>query len=96
MSVRMKKCLIAIGIYIVTVAVCIFLAFNFQGSINAGWTLVLFILTLPCSLIAILFMWALIHGAGLEMFAVMFLSFAVINSFLIYLVFGRDKSAKVS
>jgi hypothetical protein len=95
MSSRMKKSLMVIGIYLIAVAVSIFFSFNFEGSINAGWTLVLFVLTLPWSFVTILFMWALIHGAGLEMFTVMFFSFAVINSFLIYLIFGKNKSAKI-
>jgi len=96
MSPRTKKCLIAIVIYLISVTACIFFAFNFEGSINTGWTLVLFVLTLPWSLVTILFLWALFHGAGLEMFTVIFLSFAAINSFLIYLIFGKDKSTKVS
>jgi hypothetical protein len=41
------------------------MAFDFAGSINLVWTLVLIVLTLPCSLVSILFAWGLIHGAGI-------------------------------
>jgi hypothetical protein len=38
---------------------------------------------LPWSLISILFAWALIHGAGLEFFSVMYLAFAGLNLFIV-------------
>lgn len=71
-------------LYALAVCICIPLAFDFEGFIDATWTLVLVGLTLPWSLIAILFSWALIHGAGLGFFTIMFLVFAGLNSFLIY------------
>lgn len=91
MLTRAKKCLIAIAMYMIAVIACIFMAFDFAGSIDATWWLALFIITLPWSIVSVLFMWALAHGAGLEMFMVMYLSFAVINSLLIYMAFGRFK-----
>jgi hypothetical protein len=65
--------------YLIAVVVSIFMGFDFKGSIDLGWTLALIILTLPLSLVSILFAWALIHGAGLEFFAWMYLTFAVVN-----------------
>ncbi|HEX9959526.1 MAG TPA: hypothetical protein VGB00_01170 [Pyrinomonadaceae bacterium] len=91
MSAKTKKCLIAIAIYLIAVITCIYLAFDFEGSIDTTWTLILFIITLPWSMVSIMFAWALIHGAGLEMFVVMFMAFAIINSLLIYMIFGREK-----
>lgn len=86
---RTKKCLIFIALYLIAVVACIYLAFDFEGSINSEWTMVLFGLTLPWSIVSIMFAWALIHGAGLEFFAVMYFSFALINSVLIYKLFGK-------
>ena len=67
------------AIYLLLVIACIPLAFNFKGSVDMGWTLVLIILTLPCSLVSILFAWGLIHGAGLEFFTLLYLTLAVLN-----------------
>ena len=33
-------------------------------------------------------MWAIMHGAGLEFFAIMYLIFGAVNAFLLYLLFG--------
>src|SRR5262245_57989824 len=63
--------LVAIAIYLFAVAACILLAFAFDGTIHVNCTIVLFGLTLPWSLISIVFAWALIHGAGLGLFALM-------------------------
>lgn len=62
------------------------MAFDFKGSINFDWWLVLCGLTLPWSFISIIFIWALMHGAGLEFFTIMYLFFASINAWLIYLI----------
>ncbi len=66
-------------IYLAAVAACIFLAFDFEGQIHAGWTLVLIFLTLPASSISILFAWALIHGAALVFFALVYMASAGLN-----------------
>jgi hypothetical protein len=63
------------------------MAFNYKGSLNSGWWLALSALTLPWSLIGFIFIWALIHGAGLEFFTIMYLFFALINAYLIYRIF---------
>jgi hypothetical protein len=75
---------IAVLLYLLAVGVCLFMGFDFEGAINPFWTLGLIILTLPWSIVSIIFSWALIHGAGLGFFAVMYLVFAGINSLLIY------------
>jgi hypothetical protein len=69
--------------YILLVIGCIFLAFDFDRAIDMTWTLVLILLTLPWSLISIAFAWALIHGAGLEIFSVLYLAFAGLNLFIV-------------
>ncbi|HEX8250251.1 MAG TPA: hypothetical protein VF599_18910 [Pyrinomonadaceae bacterium] len=93
---RTIKCLIFIAIYLIAVIACIYLAFNFKGSINSEWTMVLMALTLPWSIISVVFMWALVHGAGLGFFAVMYFSFAIINSFFIYKLFGAPQPDEMS
>jgi len=50
------------------------------------WLLVLIVLTLPWSLISVVFVWALIHGAGLWYFTLMYLAFAGINGYILYRV----------
>jgi hypothetical protein len=89
-----KLPLVAIAIYLLAVVVCIFLAFDFAGAINFNWTLALIVLTLPWSLVSIVFAWALIHGAGLGLFAFIYLAFAGLNSFIFYRLYSslRRKS----
>ena len=89
---RPKIALIIITVYLAVVVTCIVLAFDFIGRIEMEWTLVLIGLTLPWSLVSVVFVWALIHGAGLEFFAFMYLCFAGINSAIFYKVFTRDRS----
>ncbi len=72
--------------YLILVIICILLAFDYEGRLNSDWWLVLCAITLPWSLVSIIFMWALFHGAGLEFFTVTYLLFAAINTFLIYLI----------
>ncbi len=81
--------LVVIAIYMLAVFVCIFLAFDFEGAINTLWTGALIVLTLPWSLVSILFAWALIHGAGLEFFAVIYLLFASFNSLIFFWLCSR-------
>ena len=87
---RSKFPLIAIAIYLLAVVVCIFLAFDFDGNTNPLWTLVLIALTLPWSLISIVFAWALLHGAALEFFTFMYLAFAGLNSYIFYWLYSRS------
>jgi hypothetical protein len=68
--------------YILLVIVCIFLAFNFDGSIDADWTLILIALTLPFSFISFFFAWSLFHGAGLEFFTLIYLVSAGLNIYI--------------
>ncbi len=70
--------------YCLIVLACISLAFDYAGAVNMTWLLVLIVLTLPWSLVSILFAWALIHGAGLGFFTLMYSVFAVINAIILY------------
>lgn len=76
--------------YIGLVALCIFLAFDFAGSTHAGFWCLLFLITLPWSLISIIFLWAIMQGAGLELFSAMYSGFGLINAYLIYRVLGPE------
>src|SRR5262245_23977752 len=85
--------------YFLIVAVCIVLAFDFKGAIDFEWTLVLIAVTVPWSLISVFFAWALIHGAGLEMFTIIYLAFAGINALILNWLGKKamkQESAKVS
>ncbi|MEK7723472.1 MAG: hypothetical protein AAB336_03920 [Acidobacteriota bacterium] len=84
----LKKQYIFPSIYFVLVVICIIGAFDYKGSLNSNWWLTLSALTLPWSLIGFIFIWALIRGAGLELFTIMYLFFAVINVVLIHLIFS--------
>lgn len=79
----LKGPLIFAIIYLVAIVVCIFLAFDFDGRTNSDAWLVLVVLTLPWSLVSVLFMWAIMHGAGLELFATMYFIFGLGNSLLL-------------
>jgi hypothetical protein len=93
---KLKLPFIIIAIYLLAVIVCTFLAFDFAGAINSDWTLVLIALTLPWSIVSIVFAWALIHGAGLEFFSFMYLLFAGLNSLIFYKLYSlfRRRSKK--
>lgn len=91
-TLRTKLPFIVITIYLLAVIVCIFLAFDFAGQINLNWTLVLIALTLPWSIVSIIFAWSLIHGAGLEFFTFMYLLFAGLNSLIFYKLYSRRRS----
>ena len=80
-------------IYFMLVVFCITQAFDYEGRLNSNWWLVLSGLTIPWSFIGFIFMWALIHGAGLEFFTIMYIFFALINGCLIYLIIKPKKKA---
>jgi len=82
-----KWSFLASSLYFVSVVVMIFLSFDFDGRTNTtGWE-ILALLTLPWSIVSILFMWAISHGAGLEFFALMYGIFGLVNAWLLYLLF---------
>ena len=81
---RSKVLFILPLVYLLAVIVSIVLAFDYSGSIDSDWVLVLLGLTLPWSIVSVFFVWSLIHGAGLEFFTVMFLVFAGINTFILF------------
>ena len=95
-SLRDRFPLLIIIVYLVAVVLCIFLAFDYAGAINLNWTLVLIALTLPWSLVSIVFVWALIHGAGLEFFTVMYLIFAGVNSSIFYWLYSVFRKRRAS
>src|SRR5829696_1059776 len=80
----MSKWLIPL-LYLIVVLICLLIAFDFQGSMRSStaW-LVAVGLTLPWSIVSVLFMWALFHGAGLEFFTVIYMAFALINAYLFH------------
>ena len=86
MKALFKKQYIIPLVYLMLVVFCILMAFDYKGSLNSDWWLALCALTLPWSLVSVIFMWALFHGAGLGFFSVMYLVFATINAFFIYLI----------
>lgn len=73
-------------VYMIAVISCIPLAFDYIGRVDSTWLLVLIVLTLPWSLVSLIFAWSLFHGAGLEFFTVMYVVFGVINATLMYLI----------
>ncbi|MDX2044332.1 MAG: hypothetical protein SF097_24195 [Acidobacteriota bacterium] len=86
----MVKARIPISIvYFLLVLICVLLAFDFDGAIDPTWTLVLIAVTLPGSLVSILFAWSLIHGAGLEFFAFVYLASAGFNIFVFNWIISR-------
>jgi hypothetical protein len=72
------------SLYLLAVLGCIPLAFDYAGDVDMTWLLVLIVLTLPWSVVSVVFMWALIHGAGLEFFTFMYLAFAAVNVYGLY------------
>ena len=85
-------------LYLVAVVLSISLAFDYAGAINTDWTFVLIVLTLPWSLVSVVFAWSLIHGAGLEFFTVMYLVFAGVNAAIFYWLYSvfRKRSLRAS
>ena len=71
-------------LYVAVVLCCLLIAFDFDGQLrSSGAWLVAVALTLPWSMVSVLFMWALFHGAGLEFFTLMYLLFALVNGYFI-------------
>jgi hypothetical protein len=83
-------------IYLLAVIACIPLAFDFKGSINTTWTLILILLTLPCSLVSILLAWSLIRGAGLEFFAFLYIFFACLNVLWINTIINLSRKNRMA
>lgn len=84
------------AIYLLAVIACIPMAFDFNGSIDMVWTLVLVVLTLPCSLVSFLFAWALIHGAGLEFFTFMYVTLAMLNVLWVNAIINWSRRNKIA
>lgn len=86
-----KWSFVAAVVYFVSVVVTIFLAFDFDGYTNMTAWAILTLLTLPWSVVSILFLWTISHGAGLEVFALMYGAFGLVNALLLYLLFRTLK-----
>jgi hypothetical protein len=95
MQTRARTQLTLLAIYISGVILCVALAFDFQGAINASWMLALIVLTLPWSIISLLFVWPLIHGAGLEYFTMFYLACAGLNVYALDRVMTSYRRSRI-
>lgn len=92
----MKKIQITVSIvYLSAVIACLLLAFDFQGEVNLNWAFALIALTLPCSAISIVFVWGLIHGAGLDFFTLFYLLCTGFNIYCFNAILNRLRKPKV-
>jgi hypothetical protein len=67
-------------VYLLVVVICLIQSFDYRGQVHLGWTLAVFGLTLPLSVVSVWFSWLLLHGAGLEFFTSLYLLCAGINA----------------
>jgi hypothetical protein len=63
-------------------AAVVFLAIRALGYSDGDWLMVLIVATLPWSLVALPFLWSLIHGASLWLFWLVFVGGGAANAFL--------------
>ena len=70
-----------VSIYGAAVLLC---AVRVLGYADNDWLLILIALTLPWSLMSLVFIWSLIHGASLGFFWVFYLAAGAVNAFLFY------------
>ena len=71
----------AILIYVVAVVVC---TVRVLGYSDSDWLLILIVLTLPWSLLSVVFIWSLIHGASLVLFWAIYLGGGALNAFIFH------------
>jgi hypothetical protein len=69
---------------VIYAAAVLLLAIRMLVYSDGDWLLVLIVLTLPWSLVAVVFLWSLIHGANLGLFWLVFLGGGVANAFFFY------------
>ena len=69
-------------LYLAAIVALIVAAFDFAGSVEMRWVLVLIAVTLPGSLLAWLGLWSLVHGTDLGCFAFYFFICGVLNIWL--------------
>lgn len=73
------------SIYLGITAFCAVLVFSFGGTVQSTSYLILFVLSLPWSLVAILLSWGLAPaGDGMRGIVIIYLIFAGINAGIIY------------
>lgn len=84
---------LALGGYVLTVALLLGLAVQVEG-----WDLVCggaaFLLTLPWSLVSLLFTWSILHGAATEWLIPSYLLFAAFNGFLLGRLVARRRQKR--
>src|SRR6267154_6150239 len=80
-SMARSSLTITILVYGAAVVLC---AIRVVGYADGDWFLVLVALTLPWSLISVLFIWSLAHGASLWFFWLVYLGGGAANAFLVY------------
>ena len=73
--------MIAILMYGAAVVLC---TIRVVAYADGDWLLVLVALTLPWSLISVVFIWSLVHGASLWFFWFVYLGGGAANAFLVY------------
>ena len=83
MTARMARPLLKMTLLIYAAAV-LFCTMRVVGNADGDWLVILTILTLPWSLIAIFFVWSLIHGASLWFFWIVYLAGGAANAFLFH------------
>lgn len=81
MRIARLALLTAISIY---GAAVLFSAIRVLGYNDGDWLLILIAITLPWSLISVVFIWSLIHGASLGFFWFVYLGGGALNAFLFY------------
>ena len=69
---------------VIYAAAVLFLTIRVLGYSDNDWLLVLIVLTLPWSLVSVVFLWSLIHGASLWLFWLVFLGAGAANAFFAY------------
>ena len=81
-------------VYLLLILVaCTILSLNISGTVDIVLVIILFFLTFPWSLVTILFLWALLHEAGLGILSYLYFLFAIINVilFLVWRYFIQRK-----
>jgi len=63
-------------------AAVVLLTIRVLGYSDSDWLVVLIVATLPWSLVAVVFLWSLIHGASLWLFWLAFIGGGAANAFL--------------
>jgi hypothetical protein len=71
------------GVYVLAVLILLVLGFGIDSEVSGLCFLMVIVMTLPWSIVSVLFLWSLAHGAGLGGFSSLYLLFGVINGYLL-------------